>query len=94
MDVVNLKYVKLSRLPRLYRLLRLVKLLRFYRSNKFIDKMFKMINVSSTTNDIMKTLMAMIFILHLMGCFWATVNAVSMGDYPSNWMVEDGLQDK
>lgn len=86
MNVTNLKFVKLSRLPRLYRLLRLVKLIRFYRSNQFIGRVMKAININPTTGSMISLLFIMIFILHFIGCIWATLSEISFTTYPDNWM--------
>lgn len=63
----NVKFLKLSRLPRLYRLLRLLKLIRLYKSNKFVEKMLKTINVSQSITQMIQSLVIMIFLLHLIG---------------------------
>lgn len=36
--------------------------------------------------------MAMVFILHLMGCLWATVYSISENDYATNWMIDINIQ--
>lgn len=90
-SVDNIKLLKLSRLPRLYRLLRLIKLMRLYKSNKFVEKLFAAVNISVTANRMINSLIMMIFLLHLIGCLWATVASLTSGAYPSVWMNINGL---
>ena len=81
-------------LPRLYRLLRLAKLIRFYRSNQFIVRIMKAININPTTSSMINLLFIMIFILHFIGCIWVTVSEISYTSYPDNWMQDVNLMDK
>jgi hypothetical protein len=91
--VDNIKLLKLSRLPRLYRLLRLIKLMRLYKSNKFVEKLFAAVNISVTANRMITSLIMMIFLLHLIGCLWATVASLTIGSYPTVWLNPINLVD-
>jgi len=57
--------------------------MRLYRSNKFFEKLLNMGGISKQTKRIIKSLGTMIFILHLIGCLWATV--ASLTDNELNW---------
>ena len=92
-SVSKIKYIKLSKLPRLYRLLRLMKLMRIYKSNKFIEKFFSQINMSLTVHRTIKSLIMMIFMLHLIGCIWSTVASLTEGDFPMTWFDKLNLAD-
>src|SRR4051812_8054122 len=89
----NIKILKLSRLPRLYRLLRLLKLVRLYRSNKFVERLVVTFNLSMTGKQLFMSLISMLFLLHFIGCMWATVATLTAGSYESNWMIKLGVQD-
>eukprot|EP00347_Sterkiella_histriomuscorum_P012789 403367218 len=90
-SVINVKFIKLSRLPRLYRLLRLMKLIRLYKSNKIVQKMLSATSINIGFTQMINSLVIMIFLLHLIGCLWATVSSLSAGDYPRNWQTTGNL---
>ena len=92
-SVLNIRIIKRSRLPRLYRLLRLIKLMRLYKSNKFIEKMINQFNMSMTVNKIIKSIIMIVFLLHIVGCLWATVATLTVGSQPMNWLESIGLDD-
>jgi len=68
--------------------------MRLYKSNKFVEKLFAAVNISVTANRMINSLIMMIFLLHLIGCLWATVASLTDGAYPANWMVEFEINDK
>lgn len=37
---------------------------------------------------------SMVFILHLIGCLWATVSQLTYGDYDDTWMIMASVQNK
>lgn len=81
----NIKFLKLSRLPRLYKLLRLIKLMRLYRSNKFFEKILNAGGITQVTKQIIKSLLKMIFLIHLLGCLFAIFSSLDDSG-PSNWI--------
>lgn len=89
----EIKYVELSRLLRLYKMIRLVKLIRIYKSNKFVEKLFSQINLSITLHRTITSLIMMVFMLHLIGCFWSAVGILTKGEYPATWISHINLQD-
>lgn len=90
----NVKLLKLSRLPRLYRLIRLVKLTKLYKQNSFLERLFQQINLSLTAKSMMTSLVMMVFLLHLIGCLWATVASLTTGSYPTTWMNFIDVEDR
>lgn len=65
--------------------------MKLYRSNKFIEKVATSVNLSVTNNRIIKSLIMMIFLLHMIGCLWAMTAGLTAGDVPNNWMIDAGL---
>jgi hypothetical protein len=55
--------------------------MRLYKSNKFVEKLFAAVNISVTANRMINSLIMMIFLLHLIGCLWATVASLTDGAY-------------
>jgi hypothetical protein len=67
--------------------------MRLYKSNKFVEKLFAAVNISVTANRMITSLIMMIFLLHLIGCLWATVASLTFGAYPTIWMSPINLVD-
>ena len=68
--------------------------MRLYKSNKFVEKLFAAVNISVTANRMINSLIMMIFLLHLIGCLWATVASLTDGAFPETWMVQYDIIDK
>jgi len=76
------------RIPRLYRLLRifrLFKLVRVLKVSKF-DNMGKLLRLSNSIKTIAQNIFFILFLTHLMGCFWFL--QAKMTDFPDDcWVV-------
>lgn len=92
-SLMNARILKLSRLPRLYRLLRLLKLMRLFKQNKFIERVTMQLNMSVTTSRLLRSMVLVVFLLHLLGCLWVTVVVLNPFDDPVNWQTPIGLVD-
>ena len=53
-----------------------MKLIRLYKTNQFISNMMKEMNINQTV----QALLMMVFLLHMVGCLWATVAVLTTGD--------------
>jgi hypothetical protein len=67
--------------------------MRIYKSNKFIEKILAAISMSIIVNKIIKSLVSMLFLLHLIGCMWATAAALSYGNSENTWMTKLDMND-
>lgn len=50
-------------------------------------------NMSVTTSKLVKSFIMVFFLLHLVGCLWATVAALNPFDDPISWQSYDGKSD-
>jgi CRP-like cAMP-binding protein len=69
----QLKLARLARLPRLYRLiriLRMIKMLRVFRKSSQFKEWLNSLNISVGLIRMLNVLISMIFLVHLMACFW------------------------
>ena len=57
-----------------------MKLIRLYKTNQFISNMMKEMNINHITLQTVQALLMMVFLLHMVGCLWATVAVLTTGD--------------
>lgn len=73
-DSNSIKLARVLRLQRIYRLIRIVRLVKLLRVFKFNQMSFpflkRLLNISVQTKNLLKVLGLMMFITHLMACFW------------------------
>ena len=70
-----------------------MKLIRLYKTNQFISNMMKEMNINHITLQTVQALLMMVFLLHMVGCLWATVAVLTTGDQPTTWISKIGLTD-
>jgi hypothetical protein len=82
---VNAKILRLLRIPRIFKLLRLSKILKL--------DIFNMIGeFESWMKQLMSIGAAIIFLCHLVACFWFSI-AKLKGFPPESWVAEKGYED-
>mmetsp|Transcript_14880 Transcript_14880/g.25342 ORF Transcript_14880/g.25342 Transcript_14880/m.25342 type:complete len:352 (+) Transcript_14880:683-1738(+) len=91
-NIGDSKVLRLMRIPRLYRLLRIFRLVKMFRLLKVakLQSMNKFLKLSNSIKEILKIIGAIIFMTHLMGCFWFL--QAKLTDFPDScWVVQDNM---
>ena len=92
----QMKLARLARLPRLYRLiriLRMIKMLRVFRRSSQFKDWISTLNISVGMIRMFNMLVLMIFLVHLMACFWFMAATLAENLFET-WAGEKGLVDE
>ena len=92
--LVSIKFLKLTKFTRLYRLLTLFKVIKVFKANKNIEIFFSYLQFSQDANQIIQSLIRMVFLLHVVGCTFAIVAQLSAQEYLMSWINSQGIDDE
>jgi len=71
-----------------------MKMIKIFKSSKSLQKWFDSIQIPQVVKQIITSLINMLFLLHMVGCFFAIAANVSEAFEYQSWIQEFGLEDQ
>ena len=92
-DLKNLLTFNFERLPRFYKMMMTVQLTRGRFAMEYFTVLLKNLPISIAVQNVIKTFVTLIFILHVTGCFWHLAPDFDPNPNSTSWIIENDLLD-